>query len=451
MRVPRPPAETGADEETVKGEKGMTKRIWRRTGALGLALALCAMGTVAQAGKGNGKGGGGGGGNVTPAYELVTLTQVEQTHYWGGCTNCADVVGVNVDGSAFVQLTDDEPLLYDRLAFDARGEVIVFDDKDAGLEVLSPETGERFGLGFGGGDFALTRRLHPATGDVRPWEQQYVVISSPSPAEDPNPRGSVPTIWNAVVVSADGNTSWDLTDFTGSWDASTSTYSWANVRGLMYVPEQHGNPSLAGRAWVFYFLRYEDWYYDAAADTYELIPSSVVTDWHRITLDTTSWDTTGPEVLADVVVDVPPGDGVWEPNGPAGYARISPDGRRATMNREGAPYVVDLDFTTDPDGPVIPEPTAADQLPVTPPSGWDPEVEVRAVSEDGSTVALNIWRTERVGKGKSAGTIRRRHLFVAGRNGSGLTQVDAEPVDFDIRGDVWDIDFTNAVFRPTAD
>lgn len=125
---------------------------------------------------------------------------------------------------------------------------------------------------------------------------------------------------------------------------------------------------------------------------------------------------------------------------------LSPNGRYAALNRSEGPYLVEVDFSSG--DAEIPEPAAfALPLPISPPNtDWESRVEVRAVSDDGGTVAVNLWRTETQGKGKKQTTSTRRHLFVGATDGTNLIQVGQ---DLNLRRTSQN-SYSGAAFRPSG-
>lgn len=124
------------------------------------------------------------------------------------------------------------------------------------------------------------------------------------------------------------------------------------------------------------------------------------------------------------------------------YAYINRYYLPGTTTRDtNSPYVVKLDFSGS--APVFPAPTSSDSVPITPPTGFDTdEVQIRAVSEDGSMVALNLWKTQ---SGESY-----RHLFVATSAGTGLTRIDLDGFGINFRDQpaFAGVPFIHAAFRP---
>ena len=292
-----------------------------------------------------------------------------------------------------------------------------------------------------------------ASGALLPYTQQRVLMTKQHRSGDALPSASdalpsdssgdpYPTE-NLALVSVDGTgDEWLLSDMTNTWDSTTRIFVHETADAVAYIPEQTGIPD---RSWVIYYTRIVQAQFSADLTSFEIVDEQV--EYRVKTLDLSSWPSQ-PTEIDDVAIDLPlsensggSSEGPWELGEPPAF---SPDGRFALVTFEDKAYLVPIEFDTVDEMITVPDPEPVDEIIITVPSGYEARREIRAVSEDGSLVALVLVRYEKQGKGKKASTVPVRHLFVARADGSDLTQIDVgtDGVEFHVGS------FTDVVFRP---
>jgi hypothetical protein len=406
------------------------------------ALLLLPM-SAAMAKKGGNGGGdkpGGGGGSNLPAEELVFTGRPDGSN----CVNCYALYKGTANATQLTQLTTDGhyPSV---LSVDPTGEVagaLHFDDGHVAVDLGSgAETGLNCPIGIG------WTRLRDSGGTLLSYDQQWLVTRGGTllGPERPELPGEDQHTSNVAFTAADGSgDSVALTTLVHEWNASTQIYTHVDVWPAAYVPQQAGGS--AGEAWLIYTVRERTLDYSNPPAGKDWVITSDTTEIRRLTLDVTDLSSYGTVTIRlDVLTPASPySEGPWGADGGTSTSR-SPDGQWALVNRLGEAWLVPVDFSSG--APVIPEPTTADLLPITPPDGWHGDVRVLAVNHDASLVALNLFRDERRGK---QGIVRARHLFVARVDGSDLTQIDVGTDGVEFAEDKWDDSFLVAAFVPPS-
>jgi hypothetical protein len=368
------------------------------------SLLLLPMAAAQAAKGGNGGGGkpGGGGGSNLPAEELVFAARWDGTgginfySLYKGTANATELTRLNTDenhGSV--------------LSVDPTGEIVAGLHFDDGFIATDLNSGSHVALNSLSG-WGWTN-LRGNSGSLLSYDQQWLLSrhEERTGPERPDQPGQPFYIRNMVLSAADGSGDVvPVTTLENEWDATTQVFTYRAASTIGYVPQQTGGT--AGEAWVIYSVRELLADYSNSPDNSTFEVTSETTEIRVATLDVSDLAANGVLVVADDVASSHPSSG----------GSLSPDGQWALVNEFGEAFLVPVDFSSGI--PVVPEPTTADLLPITPPSGWDADVQVGAVNHDGSLVALNLFRVE--GKGRKQRRVR--HLFVARSDGTDLTQID---------------------------
>jgi hypothetical protein len=399
------------------------------------ALVLLPM-SAAMAKKG-GNGGGGGGGSNLPAEELVF------TGRWPGtnCTNCPSLYKGTANATQLTRLNTTERYGATNLSVDPAGRVAGTSHNGVGYAAVDLVSGNEVTLNTPSG-FGWTH-LRDSGGTLLSYDQQWVLSlhHDQGGPERPDEPGQPYYVRNVTLSAADGTGDFvHVTTYENEWDEIAEVFTYRESSVVGYVPQQPGGTP--GEAWVIYRVRELMADYSNSPDNSTFEVTSETTELRVATLDVSDLAASGVLVVSDDVASShASSESTW---GADSLATLSPDGQWALVNRLGDAWLVSVDFSSGV--PVVPEPTTADLLPITPPSGWDADVQVLAVNHDASLVALNLFREEGKGKNKR----RVRHLFVARSGGTDLTQIDVgtDGVEFEER--FGDDSFTAAAFVPPS-